>query len=96
VMYLGKLVETAAADELYERPLHPYTQVLLNNALPSHPDDVREEVLLRGEVPSAFNPPPGCRFHPRCPQALPVCGEMEPALREHGAGHRVACHLYGS
>jgi len=96
VMYLGKLVETAVADELYERPLHPYTQVLLNNALPSHPDDVREEVILRGEVPSAFNPPPGCRFHPRCPQALPVCGEMEPALREHGAGHQVACHLYGS
>jgi len=96
VMYLGKLVETADADELYERPLHPYTQVLLNNALPSHPDDVREEVILRGEVPSAFNPPPGCRFHPRCPQALPVCGEMEPALREHGAGHQVACHLYGS
>jgi oligopeptide/dipeptide ABC transporter ATP-binding protein len=95
VMYLGKLVETAAADELYERPLHPYTQVLLNNALPSHPDDVREEVILRGEVPSAFNPPPGCRFHPRCPQALPVCGEMEPALREHGSGHQVACHLYG-
>jgi oligopeptide/dipeptide ABC transporter ATP-binding protein len=95
VMYLGKLVETAAADELYERPLHPYTQVLLNNALPSHPDDVREEVILRGEVPSAFNPPSGCRFHPRCPQALPICGELEPALREHGAGHRVACHLYG-
>jgi peptide/nickel transport system ATP-binding protein len=95
VMYLGKLVETAAADELYERPLHPYTQVLLNNALPSHPDDVREEVILRGEVPSAFNPPSGCRFHPRCPQALPICGESEPALREHGAGHRVACHLYG-
>jgi peptide/nickel transport system ATP-binding protein len=95
VMYLGKLVETAAADELYERPLHPYTQVLLNNALPSHPDDVREEVILKGEVPSAFNPPPGCRFHPRCPQALPVCGELEPALRKHGAGHQVACHLYG-
>ena len=95
VMYLGKPVETAAADELYERPLHPYTQVLLNNALPSHPDDVREEVILKGEVPSAFNPPPGCRFHPRCPQALPVCGEMEPALRERGAGHQVASHLYG-
>jgi peptide/nickel transport system ATP-binding protein len=96
VMYLGKLVETATADELYERPLHPYTQVLLNNALPSHPDDVREEVILRGEVPSAFNPPPGCRFHPRCPQALPVCGEVEPTLREQGAGHQVACHLYAS
>jgi peptide/nickel transport system ATP-binding protein len=96
VMYLGKLVETATADELYERPLHPYTQVLLNNALPSHPDDVREEVILRGEVPSAFNPPAGCRFHPRCPQALPVCGEKEPVLREEAAGHQVACHLYGS
>ncbi len=96
VMYLGKLVETAAADELYTNPLHPYTQVLLNNALPSHPDDAREEVILKGEVPSAFNPPPGCRFHPRCPQALPVCGEMEPVLRERSAGHRVACHLYGA
>jgi peptide/nickel transport system ATP-binding protein len=96
VMYLGKLVETAAADELYTNPLHPYTQVLLNNALPSHPDDVREEVILKGEVPSAFNPPTGCRFHPRCPQALPLCGEMEPVLRERSAGHRVACHLYGT
>src|SRR5881628_160182 len=71
VMYLGKLVETAPADELYSNPLHPYTQVLLNNALPSHPDDVREEVILRGEVPSAFNPPSGCRFHPRT-RAVPA------------------------
>jgi len=96
VMYLGKLVETAPANELYANPLHPYTQVLLNNALPSHPDDVREEVILRGEVPSAFNPPAGCRFHPRCPQALPVCSEAEPVLQEHAPGHHVACHLYGS
>jgi peptide/nickel transport system ATP-binding protein len=96
VMYLGKLVETAAADELYANPLHPYTQVLLNNALPSHPDDAREEVILRGEVPSAINPPAGCRFHPRCPQALPVCSEVEPALSARAAGHQVACHLYGS
>ena len=94
VMYLGKLVETAAADELYTNPLHPYTQVLLNNALPAHPDDVREEVILKGEVPSAFDPPSGCRFHPRCPQALPVCGEMEPVLGEQSRGHQVACHLY--
>ena len=96
VMYLGKLVETAPADELYSNPLHSYPQVLLNNALPSHPDDVREEVILRGEVPSAFNPPSGCRFHPRCPQALPACAEMEPQLRERAPGHQVACHLYGS
>jgi oligopeptide/dipeptide ABC transporter ATP-binding protein len=96
VMYLGKLVETASSEDLYARPLHPYTQVLLSNALPSHPDDSREEVILRGEVPSAFNPPPGCRFHPRCPHALPVCAEVEPALHAEGAGHEVACHLYGT
>jgi oligopeptide/dipeptide ABC transporter ATP-binding protein len=96
VMYLGKLVETAPADELYANPLHPYTQILLNNALPAHPDDVREEVILKGEVPSAFNPPSGCRFHPRCPQAMPVCGEVEPSLRDRASGHQVACHLYGA
>jgi len=94
VMYLGKLVETAPSDELYAHPLHPYTQVLLSNALPSHPDDTREEVILRGEVPSAFNPPAGCRFHPRCPRALPVCAEVEPPLRAQASGHHVACHLY--
>ena len=82
VMYLGKLVETASSDELYARPLHPYTQVLLSNALPSHPDEAREEVILRGEVPSAVDPPSGCRFHPRCPRAMAVCSEVEPPLRE--------------
>jgi peptide/nickel transport system ATP-binding protein len=96
VMYLGKLVETASSEELYTRPLHPYTQILLNNALPAHPDETREEVILRGEVPSAFNPPPGCRFHPRCPHAMPVCAEVEPTLREEASGHHVACHLYGA
>jgi oligopeptide/dipeptide ABC transporter ATP-binding protein len=96
VMYLGKLVETATSETLYTRPLHPYTQILLSNALPAHPDDAMEEVVLKGEVPSAFNPPAGCRFHPRCPQVLPVCGEVEPSLREQAAGHRVACHLYGT
>jgi peptide/nickel transport system ATP-binding protein len=95
VMYLGKLVETATSEELYARPLHPYTQVLLSNALPAHPDDTREEVVLRGEVPSAFNPPSGCRFHPRCPRALPHCAEIAPTLRERAPGHQVACHLYG-
>ena len=94
VMYLGKLVETAASEELYAHPLHPYTQVLLSNALPGHPDDTREEVILKGEVPSAFEPPAGCRFHPRCPHALPVCAAIEPLLKEQTAGHLVACHLY--
>jgi oligopeptide/dipeptide ABC transporter ATP-binding protein len=69
---------------------------LLSNALPSHPDETREEVILRGEVPSAFNPPTGCRFHPRCPHAMPVCSEVEPRLQEQGTGHLVACHLYGA
>ena len=96
VMYLGKLVETASSDELYAHPLHPYTQILLNNALPSHPDEAREEVILRGEVPSAFEPPSGCRFHPRCPHAKAVCAEVEPPLREEASGHLVACHLYGA
>jgi oligopeptide/dipeptide ABC transporter ATP-binding protein len=96
VMYLGKLVGTAASEELYAHPLHPYTQVLLSNALPGHPDDTQEEVILRGEVPSAFEPPAGCRFHPRCPHALPVCPQVEPALTEQAPGHRVACHLYGT
>ncbi|HYB43734.1 MAG TPA: ABC transporter ATP-binding protein [Candidatus Methylomirabilis sp.] len=96
VMYLGKLVETASSEELYIHPLHPYTQILLSNALPGHPDDRTEEVVLRGEVPSAFEPPAGCRFHPRCPHALPVCAEAEPALRERAPGHQVACHLYAT
>lgn len=94
VMYLGKLVETAPSAALYAQPLHPYTQVLLSNALPAHPNEVHHEVILPGEVPSPLHPPRGCRFHPRCPQALPVCGEVEPQLQEHASGHRVACHLY--
>ena len=96
VMYLGKLVETATSEELHAHPLHPYTQVLLSNALLAYPEDGQEEVILQGEVPSAFNPPSGCRFHPRCPQAMDVCGTAEPALTEQSAGHQVACHLYGT
>ena len=94
VMYLGKLVETAGSTELYAHPLHPYTQVLLSNALPSHPDDVREEVILEGEVPNPRNPPAGCCFHPRCPKAMRVCSEIIPQMSEVTAGHAVACHLY--
>jgi peptide/nickel transport system ATP-binding protein len=94
VMYLGRLVETASSEELYTRPLHPYTRILLDNALPSHPDETREEIVLRGEVPSAFDPPSGCRFHPRCPHAMPVCAEVEPTLRDEAPGHLAACHLY--
>ncbi len=93
VMYLGKIVETGEARGLARAPKHPYTEALFSAALPSHPDERREEIILPGEVPSPLNPPSGCRFHPRCPQAMAVCGEEEPALRDVD-GRIVACHLY--
>lgn len=94
VMYLGKIVESGASEVLFSRPLHPYTQALLSAALPSHPDLVREEIVLQGEVPSALNPPPGCHFHPRCMAAKPVCSEVEPQMKAMNTGNMVACHLY--
>jgi oligopeptide transport system ATP-binding protein len=94
VMYLGKLVEFGTSDELRHKPLHPYTQALFSAALPSHPDEQREEMIISGEVPSPLNPPSGCRFHPRCPFVKPVCSEVEPTLRSATNGHQVACHLY--
>ena len=90
-MYLGRLVETAGSEELYARPLHPYTQILLNNALPAHPDETREEVILRGEVPSAFNPPPGCRFAARCPFVGDICVAAPPPLAIVSPGHASRC-----
>jgi len=93
VMYLGKIVEVGDADTIARSPKHPYTQALFSAALPSHPDDKREEIVLAGEVPSPLAPPPGCRFHPRCPHALPRCATEEPRLLPE-AGRRVACHLY--
>ncbi|MGH7772618.1 MAG: ABC transporter ATP-binding protein [Candidatus Binatia bacterium] len=93
VMYLGKVVEIADRKELYEHPLHPYTKALLS-AIPI-PDPVveakRERVVLRGEVPSSFNPPPGCVFHPRCPIAIEECSKGVPELREVKPHHWVAC-----
>jgi oligopeptide transport system ATP-binding protein len=94
VMYLGKIVELATSDDLRHKPLHPYTQALFSAALPSHPDEQREEIIIPGEVPSPLNPPPGCRFHPRCPFVKPICSEVEPVLRPAAGGHEVACHLY--
>ena len=94
VMYLGKIVETADSLELCATPLHPYTKALFAASLPSHPDEKREEIVLPGEVPSALELPRGCRFHPRCPSAMPRCSEEEPRLAELAPGHRVACHLY--
>ena len=70
VMYLGKIVEAATSEALRTKPLHPYTQALFSAALPSHPDEQREEIILTGEIPTPLNPPTGCRFHPRCPAAM--------------------------
>lgn len=94
VMYLGRIVEKAETSELFENPLHPYTKALFSAALPAHPDVTREEIVLTGEVPSPINPPSGCRFHPRCPYAKPVCAEDTPVDKEITSGHMVACHLY--
>jgi len=94
VMYLGKIVEKAKTEELFTNPLHPYTKALFSAALPSHPDIDREEIILRGEVPSPINPPSGCRFHPRCPMAKAECATVEPQEKELASGHMVACHLY--
>ena len=93
VMYLGQIVEIGEAATVATRPRHPYTQALFAAALPSHPSEPREEMVLTGEVPSPLNPPAACRFHPRCPHAMPRCSSEEPALHEHD-GRRVACHLY--
>ena len=81
VMYLGKIVESGEARTLANQPLHPYTKALFSAALPSHPDERREEVVLQGEVPSPLNPPSGCHFHPRCPHAMPRCAQEMPPLR---------------
>jgi oligopeptide/dipeptide ABC transporter ATP-binding protein len=95
VMYLGKLVEIGPATEVYERPAHPYTRGLID-AVPI-PDPVlekqRDTVPVRGELPSAMDPPSGCRFRTRCPLAQDVCAEVEPPLRSFGRGHRAACHF---
>jgi oligopeptide/dipeptide ABC transporter ATP-binding protein len=93
VMYLGQIVETGAADIVARDPKHPYTQALFSAALPTHPEEVREEIILPGEVPSPVNPPAGCRFHPRCPFAMPRCSEEAPQLMMV-EGRLTACHLY--
>jgi oligopeptide transport system ATP-binding protein len=95
VMYLGKIVELSPADELYERPVHPYTEALLS-AVPIPDPDLsagRQQIVLEGDVPSPISPPSGCRFHPRCRYATDICKTQEPPLVQHGSlGHLAACH----
>jgi oligopeptide/dipeptide ABC transporter ATP-binding protein len=94
VMYLGKLVELAPAEELYTRPIMPYTEALLSAVPIPDPDlaAARARIVLEGDVPSPINPPSGCRFHPRCRYATQVCQEIEPPLVDYGNGHLAACH----
>lgn len=94
VMYLGKMVELTESEKLYDKPLHPYTQALLSSVPVPDPNFVREQVLIKGDIPSPSNPPSGCTFHTRCPFKMDVCTKVVPKLEEVEPGHSVACHLY--
>ncbi|MBA7485322.1 Vitamin B12 import ATP-binding protein BtuD [subsurface metagenome] len=93
VMYLGKIVELAEKNEIFQNALHPYTEALLS-AIPSVGQKKKTRILLPGSVPSPLNPPAGCRFHTRCHRVLPICHQQEPVLKDIGSEHLVACHLF--
>jgi len=93
VMYLGKIVELAPAEELYTNPLHPYTEALLSAVPCTDPDHGKKRIILQGELPNPANPPPGCKFHPRCRYAREACRVEVPEWRNLGGDHWIACHL---
>jgi oligopeptide transport system ATP-binding protein len=96
VMYLGRIVEIASRDDLYQRPMHPYTRALMSAVPVADPEIemTRPRVVVTGEVPSALRPPSGCRFHPRCPEAMDVCKTQDPQLKNMAGDRAVACHLH--
>ncbi|MFT8321357.1 MAG: dipeptide ABC transporter ATP-binding protein [Bacillus sp. (in: firmicutes)] len=96
VMYLGRLVELTTSDQLYNKPLHPYTQALLSSIPIPDPDIKQERILLKGDLPSPSNPPLGCAFHTRCTSCMEICKTTRPEMVELEPGHFAACHLYPS
>ena len=94
VMYLGRIVETGNTEEVYCRPMHPYTQALLSAIPRRDPSDQKRRIHLEGDVPSPSNPPKGCAFHDRCSRCMAVCSETVPAPRRMPDGRLVLCHLY--
>jgi peptide/nickel transport system ATP-binding protein len=93
VMYVGRVVETAPTEAIYEKPMHPYTEALLSSIPRPNPNRMRARVSMKGEIPSPANPPKGCHFHPRCPYAQAICTTEVPALRQVKQGHFAACHF---
>jgi len=94
VMYLGRIVEIAQKESLYEEPLHPYTQALMSAVPIANPRMRKQRIILEGDIPSPSNPPTGCTFHPRCKSCMEICKTEVPEMKEIKPGHFTACHLY--
>jgi len=94
VMYLGRVVELSTNERIYNQPKHPYTKALISASPIPDPETQKDRIVLEGDVPSPIDPPVGCHFHPRCPEAFEPCNKLIPELREIGPDHRVRCHLY--